>query len=335
MAILLALACWASGCDRSQPEPVRERIDHRSVEDAIQAADVYVSQGQLAEALLICNGILEKAPDQQAALQMVAELSQALSRDTDPDQAGQYMARALDVRRRLVQLDPDQPRARLEFGIILQQMRMRHEAIEQYRVCTELDPGSSEALRLLGHALLQDGQLDQSREAFMRLGELDPDAPWAWAGLGQAWMVSGDHDKALELIDRAIEIDPDQRGLRILRSRVLRKQSRFKESLEFMMAFVPEERADPAATWEIAQAWRGLGQPDKAADAWAGTHVANQPDFLSALRAAKAYQDAGQLERAGSWLDAAKLDAARTGLPTEEMPLNLEDLSRWTDPSMQ
>ena len=94
-------------------------------------ASAYFSRGELAQAESMCRTVLAASPDNAAALHL---LGLVRARGGDP-QGGE------DLLRRSVELEPADPRLRLNFATFLRRAGRLEEAERVYRRVLQLAPG--------------------------------------------------------------------------------------------------------------------------------------------------------------------------------------------------
>jgi predicted Zn-dependent protease len=70
-------------------------------------------------------------------------------------------------------------------------------AVDLARQAVALDPVNAQVRVYLANALLQARRPAESRAAYERVTELNPSAPWAFAGSGMAYLVEGKNAEAL------------------------------------------------------------------------------------------------------------------------------------------
>lgn len=149
------------------------------------------------------------------------------------------LASALDVFKRLAEVEPDYPHLYYNMGLVYRGMEDYARAAEMYNRALAPAPGDSDAWNNLGVAYYLMGEHDKAAEAFERALEIDPDDPNAFANLkivpgthraeslrktylqatveelrlhietGAALYVNGDYWRAEEEFKKALEIDRD------------------------------------------------------------------------------------------------------------------------------
>lgn len=103
-------------------------------------------------------------------------------------------------------------------------------AVAGYRASISLEPERAATRLRLGEVLLELGRLDEARVYFETAERLRGDTAAALFGLGRVAELEGDHERAVELFERVLNEQPEASEVH----------------------------------YPLAQAYRGLGQPDKA-----------------------------------------------------------------------
>lgn len=115
-----------------------------------------------------------------------------------------------------------------------------------------------------------------------------PDDPAALNDLGYLWAEQGKHlERAHRMIHQAVEEDPDNGAFRDSLGWVLFQKGRVQEALPELEKAAALE-PDPTVFDHLGDAYRKLGQPEKAQDAWRraaeGFKKSNQMDKLKTVK---------------------------------------------------
>lgn len=109
---------------------------------------------------------------------------------------------------RLVELYPEDERARLALAGDYFGRQEYDRAIEEYRAATAVAPEFSAAYNLLGYAYRAAGRFDEAERAFRRYIELIPDEPNPYDSYAELLMKEGRFAESIENYEKALEIDP-------------------------------------------------------------------------------------------------------------------------------
>ncbi|MBX3471716.1 MAG: tetratricopeptide repeat protein [Planctomycetes bacterium] len=147
-----------------------------------------------------------------------------LQRDAEAALVRGDVAAAVSALRRLVDLRPDDPRARRELGFaLLLQGDHAGAAATLERACA-LDTIDFESHLQLAQALEALGRSDEAIERFRRASRLGPRHVVAWRGLARLLQARGarrDREEALDALARAAREAPDDERLALERAAVL------------------------------------------------------------------------------------------------------------------
>jgi Flp pilus assembly protein TadD len=104
---------------------------------------------------------------------------------------------------------PENPRARINYGVVLLAGGRTSEAEPHLRKAVELTPGDDEAQLGLGALLCSTGRCGEGLPHLRRAAELDPDDPNAVRSLAEALAATGNRRDAAVSFRRAVELLPD------------------------------------------------------------------------------------------------------------------------------
>jgi tetratricopeptide (TPR) repeat protein len=179
----------------------------------------------------------------------------------------------------------------------------RAAALAHFQEAERLDPANAQYALFAAQLLKQDHRLDEAEAAIQRALALDPTEPYARATLAMIALERQQFDRALQEITIARQGLPDDVGLRAQHAKVYRHMNQPRQGLELLIGLADADRAQEAATFEIATAFDMLGEPMRAAAAWElclqATTGAPARRAYAALQAARLYLKARALADAG------------------------------------
>lgn len=108
-----------------------------------------------------------------------------------------------------VEKQPDNPRARLNYGTALSEAKRVDEAMAQFKAALRLKPDYVEAEYNLGNALVKQGDFSTAAAHYARAVELSPEHAQAHYALGYCLLRTGDNAGALRHYARAEALRPD------------------------------------------------------------------------------------------------------------------------------
>jgi tetratricopeptide (TPR) repeat protein len=228
------------------PDPWREEIDgfRRGVGAAIRQGENLLAQGRYAEAAAALQAVLQREPDNRAALTGLALAFQRMGRG---EQEMNVLHRAVDAHpedyelqlhladahflrgdargtsehlERAIELEPQRVDAWWRRGRYLGRAGMLDEAGAAFDEALRLDPGDPGLLVDAGALEAQRGQWESAAERFQRALELDPGRLAAYVGLGGSQAEMGDLDGAAAALAAAERIDADSPLLAAARRRL-------------------------------------------------------------------------------------------------------------------
>jgi tetratricopeptide (TPR) repeat protein len=126
---------------------------------------------------------------------------------------------------------PDNARAHVNIGVLLEQEGKVEEAIAEYRIALAVEPDYSDAHFNLGVALVRLNRVDEAEQAFRDAIRLLPgDAP-AHVNLANLLYRRSDWDAAMSEYADAVRIAPHDQGARLGLARTLAKKTRYDEAI--------------------------------------------------------------------------------------------------------
>ena len=207
--------------------------DRVTVAQALVKAGELHGAGNLAAAEQVCRRILESAPGNSDALNLLGAIAlrrgdlaaagewvaQAIARR--PDVAAYHAnrakilasegrrAEAMDSCREAIALNPAAPEFHFQLGNFLLQERRNAEAVQCYREALALRPHYAEAQCNLGVALKQEGKLEEAIASYNHALTLNPKLADAAFNLGTVLQVLKRFDEALACFEQAGSLVPD------------------------------------------------------------------------------------------------------------------------------
>jgi tetratricopeptide (TPR) repeat protein len=288
-------------------------VSAANIEQALAAADDYLNREELAKAEAILSVLIERAPRELRARELMGQVLTAKA--TEADQRGDEETAAAARRdawahyRVAVELDPDSAGLQHSTAMIALAAGASDAALEHFRAAGRLDPTNPQHPLYEAQLLIQRQDYVVASEAVDRVLALDPDEPFAHASRAIIAMEEGRLSEAVHHITEARRISPSELGFRVQHARIHRRLGDPRSAVELLAPLTDLERADEGVTNELAAAYGDLGEHAKAAAAWAHRY-ASQPEsrrmYLSAVRAGESLVMASRLEEARQWLAEAE-----------------------------
>ncbi len=184
-------------------------------------------------------------------LSLSAETAEFHTSTADRAAAAGRMDFAAAEYRAALEIDPEDFKALMGLGAVLEQQGDLESAEPSYRKALELAPETVFLHAALGRLLIARGDLAGGIEQLERAVRLDPQDPQVALQLALLRMQTGDYPRALELFDGVLELSPQNRMVLLERPRALRRLGRNSEALaasESARTLMPE---DPAAALSL------------------------------------------------------------------------------------
>ncbi len=132
---------------------------------------------------------------------------------------------------KVAEVRPNNARAHVNMGVLMEQKGQVEEAIEEYRAALAMEPDYADAHFNLGVAFIRLNRVDEAERAFRDAIRLSPgDAP-AHINLANVLYRRSDWDAAMAEYGEAVRIAPHDQGARLGRARSLAKNTRYDEAI--------------------------------------------------------------------------------------------------------
>lgn len=198
-----ALRLGAAALRRLGRGPEAARAEHRSIESFARVPELArsaraISSGQLAAAERLLRPYLAEAPDDPAALLMLADVATALG----------FFAEAERLLREALELAPDflETRQRLA-SALLHQDRVT-ESVALLESILERDPANRAAATARATTLGQIGDYEGAERAYESLLGGAADDPDIWMGYAHVLKTMGRTDESIGAYRHALELNP-------------------------------------------------------------------------------------------------------------------------------
>jgi tetratricopeptide (TPR) repeat protein/transglutaminase-like putative cysteine protease len=123
--------------------------------------------------------------------------------------------RAIDLLKRVVELDPKDRTAWNNLGRAYMGLRRIDEAIEAYRNQIELNPYDEYAYNNLGLAYAAKDRTADAEGAYLKQIEVNPLDRYAYSNLGALYLTTHAYEKAATALEKAVTITPDNSSLQV------------------------------------------------------------------------------------------------------------------------
>jgi tetratricopeptide (TPR) repeat protein len=208
-----------------------------------------------------------------------------------------FSRRALDAAERAVQINDSLPAAHIALGNVYLKIGKKTEAIAELKRVVQLAPSFDNGYFLLGNAYLDAGQKDEAIatykraievdpyywsnhialgnayysigetekavEEYKRVTELEPENPVGWDNLGNAYLRQGKYEESIPAYKKSIEISPNWSAYNNL-GYVYLVLKRYSEAVQMSEKAIELAPTQELAVGNLADAYRGAGQKDKA-----------------------------------------------------------------------
>jgi tetratricopeptide (TPR) repeat protein len=136
----------------------------------------------------------------------------------------------------------DNPNARVDYGVALEQQGRFPEALAEYREAVRLSSDNFQAQYNIGNLLDKMGRPEQARIELLKAVQLEPESAASRDALGAVLVELGRFDEAMSQFTEALRINPNHAGAHFDLGKALLKQGRDPEAVDEFRAAL---RLDP------------------------------------------------------------------------------------------
>ncbi len=122
----------------------------------------------------------------------------------------QSLARAAELYKKVIDMDPTDAPAHGFLGFVYTIMRLHEKGIAEGEKGVTLNPNAADAQCLFGLILHFNGKQQEAIEVIKKAIRLNPFPPtWYWFSLGHAYCLAGMYEEAIPAYKKAISLSPD------------------------------------------------------------------------------------------------------------------------------
>jgi tetratricopeptide (TPR) repeat protein len=160
----------------------------------------------IAAALLYTAAAVAQQKDKGASAPP-DEISKLIQQEIALEDKGD-LAGAIEINRKIAQLQPDSPRPLNAIAGLYGKMQNFEAEIAWAQKAIALDPKFALAYINYGNALASSGKLEEAKAAFNKAAELSPRDPLAFYSLGMVAEQEKKFDDAVSFYKKSVELDP-------------------------------------------------------------------------------------------------------------------------------
>jgi tetratricopeptide (TPR) repeat protein len=158
---------------------------------------------------------------------------------------------------------PDSALVEVLLGNFAESKQVYAEAVEHYRKALAKSPNSSGLHYSVAHALWAGGNFQEALPEYQRAVELNPydwNSYWEMARI----ILPDNPEEAYKLSSRALQLKPDILEALLIRGRALIGLKKPEQAIEDLKKARALDQEDPAVHFQLARAYRELGQTQEA-----------------------------------------------------------------------
>ena len=183
-----------------------------------------------------------------------------------------------------IKMDPDNPVAWNNKGLILAVAGNYNEALKCHNKAFELDPSHVDAISNIGMAHTKLDNLEEAIEWYDKAIKIDPKHETTWNNKGNLLSKLKRYEEAMECYDRALKINPSYLAAMNNKSVELIHLKRYNEALSLLNTVLKGRPLFSEGWYVKGKAYIGMGKFDKAIVCLERSHRLNT-DFHQAKKA--------------------------------------------------
>lgn len=282
-------------------------VKAESIEAALAAAQVYVRDGQYAEATTILEKLVQRAPTDQTAHVVFAQALRGQDKHAEAYrefEAAIALNQSAPVDRATAaatgQRDPVTAQLHFEAGTCANKINKIDRAIEHYWMAQTLDNTEPRYPLFLGMMQIKSGDESAANASLLRATHLKPDLAEAWGTLAELAARKNQLGIAAQHLAEARKLQPEVTRWRILEARILNREGEPEKAATILLALDPQTRAEKQVVTLLAESYGLLKKPLDAANLWANAAKLNASDAEYHYQAALWFQRAGDPAKAAA-----------------------------------
>jgi len=227
----------------------------------IKVAELFNKTGFATKAVASLKIAVREDPDNLRAWELLAELSEqqgfvkearmAYEKVAEQIGASADLDSAIRIYVKLVELEPENLRARLHLGDLFLKKGTKNDALKHYLKA--------------GQALTTQGKVKEAARVYERALQLDPENTGTLEGVVKSHLAQRQPDQALALLDSLLERNPNSVPLRALKVDVLMETGRHAQAKSEVLALTKSSPSDPGLLARAVRVLQHLQELDAAA----------------------------------------------------------------------
>jgi tetratricopeptide (TPR) repeat protein len=216
----------------------------------IKVADLFTKQGFFTKAVASLKIVTREAPDNLAAWEMLASLSeqQGFAREAwgAYEKVSELYTKTgnlngvIDVQKKLLELEPDNLKVQVQLGDNLVKAGRRDEGVKHYLKA--------------GGKLIAQGHVKEAARMYERALQLDPTNFNALEAAVKTHLAHKQADVALQLLDSLLERAPGAEGILLLKADILNETRDFAEAETVCRSVMETNAASSGAMFRLVRA---------------------------------------------------------------------------------
>ncbi len=205
--------------------------------------------------ITLCTDIIKKSPNKARPY---------VNRGKEYILMGEIKKAREDIERAL-ELDPDNPQALNDYGIILYKQSSFDEGIKYFYKAAGLEHWNFKFYYNLGNALYEQGRYEEAFKQYDYIrGYISRDNAAVHNLMGKAASRKGDYDVALKNLNKALELDPELADAHFNFGKLLQSQDKSEEAIEHYMDAIRIDPKMAEAYSNCGAAYYMIGKPEDA-----------------------------------------------------------------------
>lgn len=239
-----------------------------TINAATDAAQVYVRQGQYANAGIILDRALTKFPQDQQLHIMLTGVLVAQKKNVE----------ALEHMEKAIEIGPSSAGLYYETGVVANTAGKTERAAELFNLAQLKDPKDPRFPFNLAMIQIKQGNDAAAQASLVRAVKLKDDFAEAWGTLAELALKNNEVSLAMQHIERARAVQAEAARWRVIKAKILKRENKPAEAIDLLQGLSPEEQVKSGALPTLADSFGMLHRPLAAARAYANAALWSNKD---------------------------------------------------------
>ncbi len=196
-------------------------------------------------------------------------------------------------------VDPEKSKEHYMLGIEFAQYSLFQNSLDEFDLAIKYDPEDWKPYNKKGLIYFGTKNYSQAKQMFTKAGTLNSKNPQILVNLGMVDYMEGNKDGALGYWEKSVSLNPNDNDGKALNNigNLFKEKGDLKKAIEYYEKAAGHEKSNLYLN-NLAEAYRGIGQIDKAEKILLASIKENPKGLLAHFNLAKVYGEQNKLDQA-------------------------------------